>query len=53
MTVQYLKALRKIFERGILCHEHVTSTESRVISTMQEGFRFFTEWCNDVRSHGM
>ena len=30
MTLQYLKALRKVFERGLLCREHVTSMESRV-----------------------
>ena len=52
VTLQYLKALRKVFERGLLCREHVTSMESRVVVSMIEGYRFFTEWCDDVRSHG-
>ena len=52
MTVKYLKALNQLFERGILCSEHVSNEDSVVLQNMGKGFKFFKEWSEDVVSHG-
>ena len=53
MTLKFLTALNKMFERGILSHEHVISDNSPVLKRMDEGYSFFTCWCNDVIKNGV
>ena len=50
-TLQYLKALNKVFEHGILSSEAVRSTESQPLVNIKEGFSYFAEWCSEVQMH--
>ena len=52
MTLRYLKALNSLFERGILCREHITISDQSVLDRMKEGFDFFTNWRDDVTEKG-
>ena len=53
MTLKFLTALNKMFKRGILSREHVISDNSPVLKRMDEGYSFFTCWCNDVIKNGV
>ena len=52
MTLRYLTALNSLFERGILCREHITVSEQSVLDRIKEGFDFFSNWRNDVIKKG-
>ena len=52
MTLNYLKALNNLFERGILCTEHISSSNQSVLERMKAGFKFFEEWREDVIEKG-
>ena len=46
LTVQYLEACNKIFERGILGHVRIWSGDSAILHNMEEGYKFFCTWIN-------
>lgn len=46
LTVQYLEACNKMFERGILGHVRIWSGESVILHNMEEGYKFFCTWIN-------
>lgn len=51
-TLEYLVALRKIFERGLLSHNEVADGDAAPLQNICEGFQYFEEWCDEVREHG-
>ncbi len=53
MTLKYLKALNNLFERGILCKEHISSSNQSVLERMRTGFAFFSDWKEDVTEKGV
>lgn len=52
MTLCYLKALNNMFERGVLCKEHISSTNQAVLARMEKGFNFFSKWRKHVIDQG-
>ena len=42
MTLRYLTALNSLFERRILCREHITVSDQSVLDRMK-GFDFFKQ----------
>ena len=52
MTLQYLKAMNLLFERGLLCAEHIATTEAAALQRIEKGFKFFSDWKDDVIAHG-
>ena len=52
-TLRYLEACSKIFESGFLSHERVDSTKSKVVTSILEGFSFFTSWHQELLPKGM
>ena len=52
-TARYLQACHLIFEKGILSHVFIRSTESAVFKNIQQGWRYFEEWAEEHNSTGM
>ena len=52
-TLHYLKALNKLFERGILSNGKVQSIDAKELCLMREGLEFFESWCLDVIANGV
>ena len=52
-TLLYLTALNKIFEHGILSSSQVSTTEAKELGNMRSGFKYFEDWCLDVRAAGV
>ena len=50
--MQYLQAVNKLFEDGLLSHNVITSMESEVIKNIDEGYRFFTKWLDSLLEEG-
>lgn len=51
-TLQYLEACSNIFENGFLSHKKVTHMDSPVLKSINEGYCFFVNWINHIRSKG-
>ena len=51
-TLEYLRAIRKIFEYGLLSHEKVTDGDASPLLSVSEGLQYFEEWCDEAISHG-
>lgn len=52
-VVMYLKACNKMFERGILEKKgFIKSTQSPVLSSIKDGFRYFSEWADKAIDEG-
>ena len=52
MALQYLKALNVMFEHGLLCTEHITTTQAAPLQRIKMGFNFFSDWKDNVVAHG-
>lgn len=52
-TLLYLTALNKIFEHGILSSSQVSTMEAKELENMKSGFKYFEDWCLDVRAAGV
>lgn len=52
ITLKYLEACNKLFERGFLNHETITDMNSGVLKAIDEGFHFFVEWSNEILRNG-
>ena len=52
LTLSYLEACNKVFERGLLSHDKVTSSDCKVILNIQEGYQFFTKWLDEIYEKG-
>ena len=53
LALSYLEACNKIFERGLLSHDKVTSSDCQVVLNIQEGYKFFTEWLDEIYETGV
>lgn len=53
VTLHYLEACNKIFERGLLSHDKVTSSSCQVILNIEEGYQFFTQWLDEIYEKGI
>ena len=53
LTVQYLEALNKIFENGLLSKKRVFSSDAEPLTNMQTGLSFFVSWCDECIEQGM
>ena len=52
-VVLYLKACHKMFERGILEKKgFIKTVNSPLLSSIKDGFRFFSEWADKVIVEG-
>ncbi len=48
-TLRYLEACNKLFERGFLSHDRVTSEHSQVLKNIDIGMSFFKEWLDCLK----
>ena len=53
LTLKFLEACNKIFERGLLSHDKVTSPDSHVVTNITEGFKFFSTWLDGIYAEGL
>ena len=53
LTLSYLEACNKIFERGLLSHDKVATPDCRVVLNLQEGYDFFTKWLDKIYEQGV
>ena len=51
-TLKYLEACHKMFEKGLLSHEKVCTTDSKVMRSIREGYSFFVNWHKSLSKHG-
>lgn len=51
-TAQYLEACNMLFERGILSHDSIHSSHRDVLNNMKIGFKYFTEWHEEMIAAG-
>jgi hypothetical protein len=49
-TLKYLESCHKIFERGFLSHCKVTSMDCEVLKSIDDAYKFFTDWINQLNS---
>jgi len=43
-TLKYLEPYSKIFENGLLSHDHVADVNSPILKNIREGYKFFRSW---------
>eukprot|EP00117_Sycon_ciliatum_P049175 scpid67563/ scgid34906/ len=48
-TVAYLQACNKVFEEGALSHQRICSSQSAPLLSMQEGYKFFSDWLIELK----
>ena len=51
-TLRYLESCNLMFENGLLSHERVESSDSKVIQNIHLGFKFFCDWLDSVIESG-
>ena len=47
-ALSYLEACNSIFEKGFLSHQVIKSMESDVLKSIDEGYKFFTDWLSQI-----
>ena len=52
-TLEYLVALNRIFETGLLSQKPVSDLDSSPLMNVEAGFKFFEEWCEESLTSGM
>ena len=52
MTLNYLQALNYLFEHGFLSHDKITFVDSHVLSSMEYGCQFFSDWLDELFDQG-
>ena len=52
LALSYLEACNKIFERGLLSHDKVASTDCQVVRNIHEGYQFYTKWLDQIYETG-
>lgn len=52
-TLKYLEACNKIFEKGYLSHSKITDMNSEVLTSIDEGYKFFVNWLDQVLEKGL
>ena len=51
-TLKYLESCSLIFEKGLLSHERIKSTDSKVFENIQLRFKFFCDWFDSILERG-
>jgi len=51
-TWQYLQAYHKLFEIGFLSHDKVTSIDSPILQSIEDGYKYFTSWLSTLLEEG-
>ena len=51
-TLSYLEACNKLFENGFLSHGRISNMESEVLKSINNGYRFFTSWLDQILNNG-
>ena len=51
-TLEFLIALSKIIEKGLLSHKKVTDGDATALTNMTEGLQYFEEWCDEAIYNG-
>ena len=44
LTLQYLEACNRLFEKGFLCHQKISDIDSPVLDSISMGFSYFLKW---------
>ena len=52
MTLNYLQALNYLFECGFLSHDKITFVDYHVLSGMEYGYQFFSDWLDELLDQG-
>ena len=52
-VVKYLEACNMLFENGILSHTPILSASSTAITNMENGFKYFCEWKDNLSAQGI
>ena len=52
LTLKYLEACSKIFEKGLLSHDRVTDTNCAILKSIREGYDFFIKWHHSLTEAG-
>jgi len=52
LTLQYLEACNKIFEKGLLSHDKICDVDSKVLNSIGAGFSFFEKWHEELSQGG-
>jgi len=47
-TLLYLEACNLLFEQGFLSHDLVRSADAKVLTNINKGFSYFTEWLDSL-----
>ena len=51
-VLSYLEACNKLFENGFLSHGRISNIESEVLKFINNGYRFFTSWLDQILNNG-
>lgn len=51
-VLSYLEASNKLFENGFLSHGRISNIESEVLKFINNGYRFFTSWLDQILNNG-
>ena len=49
ITAEYLEACHLIFEKGILSHEMISSSDSQCLTNISEGMNWFFRWKGELQ----
>lgn len=52
-ALKYLEACHKLFEKGFLSHERITSADCEVLKNINEGYTYFKDWISSILEKGM
>ena len=52
LVVDYLEACNKLFERGLLGHVRISTYPNQILSNMEKGYSYFTNWLNSLLKEG-
>ena len=52
-TLLYLEACNLLFEQGFLSHDRVRSADAKVLTNINKGFSYFTDWLDSLLKIGM
>lgn len=47
-TRKYLEGCNRLFERGLLCHTKIKDESSEVLTSIDEGYLFFSNWMESL-----
>ena len=51
-VLSFLEACNKLFENGFLSHGRISNMESDVLKSINNGYRFFSSWLDQILNNG-